>query len=328
MKYIIADASGDMAKILYNDLIGKEDYVVIDKAKLYKNKMLNMLARANISIDQNIKHKMPLKKFFYKCIFGHFDKSQNLCFYFGTAWYDPELVDYLKKKYPSAKFVLNFHDTVESKLKRFPYMNVQQIKDEFDLIYTYSEVDQIKYGFEYTPDMYSKLDASQIMNFPESDVVFVGAAKDRLSVICSIFKKLSDAGLNCWFYIVGAKEEEKQYTDKIIYSDKYLPFLELISRQYHAKCILEVTQPGSEDATLRFWDAVMYNKRIITNCSAVKKYSYYSEKMVMVFDSIEDINPEFVNEMENVNFNYEGDISPVKVFEQIGKKLSSENENS
>lgn len=322
MKFVVADGAKDMNKILFNDLVGNSKYVLVDKYNLYKNKLINKLCLINISTSLNLKFRMPLKMFFYKRIFGAFNPNDELCFFFGTSWYDPDLFEYLKKKYPRAKLILNFHDTVQSKLDRFKNMNLPYIKKTFDLVYTYSEIDQQEYDFEYTPDMYSKLNQSDMIRFPEYDVVFIGAAKDRIQKIHEIYTKLKQYGLSCWFCIVRAREEDKLHGSDIIYTDKNVPFLEVISRQYYAKCILEITQENCEDATLRFWDAVMYNKRIITNCSAVKKYSYYDENYVSVIESAEDIDIRFLQSKSPVEFNYKGDVSPIAIFDIIEKKLS------
>lgn len=327
MIFYIADAAGDMAKVLYSDLRENKQFVIFDKNRLFGNRMLNLCCRAVISQRTSWLCPSFLRCWVYNLIFKKFKEEASLCIYLGTAWYDPDLVRFLKKKFPKVYLVLNFHDTVESKLLRFRNMSVPQLKKEFDLIYTYSEEDQKKYEFEYTPDMYSKLKEEDIPYYPKMDVVFIGAAKDRLNLLCEIYDKLSVAGLKCWFYIVGAKKEEIQHREGIVYSDEYMPFLEVIGRQFHSNCILEVTQSGCTDATLRFWDAVMYNKRIITNCSAVAKYEYYNKDSVLLFDSVDDIDPQFVKETEVINYGYKGDISPLCVFRLIEEKLTEQYEN-
>lgn len=319
--FVVADGSKSMTDILYNDIKDVPGFKLINKYHIYKNWFLNKLCLLNISVSANFHFKMPLKMFFYKRIFKGLEGHKELCFFFGTSWFDPELFSYLKSVYPSCRMVLNFHDTVSSKLKRFKNMDINYIKDTFDLVYTYSEEDQIKYGFEYTPDMYSKLNDSQLLKYPVYDVVFIGAAKDRVNKILAIYEKLKDSGLSCWFCIVRAKEEEKRYKNEICYTDKNLSFKEVISRQCHSRCLLEITQEGTEDATLRFWDAVMYNKKIITNCKAVKKYNYYNPEFVQVIERSEDVDAEWVKKDIKVNFDYKGDISPLSVFKTIEEKL-------
>lgn len=324
MKFVVADGGKGMIDILYNDLRKDTRFDVINKYCYFKNGFLNKLCLLNISVSLNLRIRMPLKLFFYKKIFGNYHKEKDICFFFGTSWFDPELFTYLRKEYPYCHLVFNFHDTVESKLNRFKNMDIPYLKNTFDLIYTFSEIDQNKYGFEYTPDMYSKQSISKIKNYPFYDVVFIGAAKDRVKKILAIYEKLTAMGLSCWFCIVRAKEDEKKYKDKIFYTDKNVPFDEVISRQYHARCLLEITQEGAVDATLRFWDAVMYNKLVITNCHAVKKYQYYNPEFVLLINNADDINAEFFKQDKKVNFNYNGDVSPISVFNAIEQKLQKQ----
>lgn len=322
--FIIADASGDMAKILYNDLNkNPEKYVVLDKLHLFNNRLYNYLCRLSISLTLNKHFKMPLKKYFYRTILKRFVGIDDLCFYLGIAWFDQDLVDLIKKTYPKAKLVLNFHDTVESKLKWFSDMNVDKIKRDFNLVYTYSMQDVKKYGFEYTPDMYSKLGNNSIPKFDTCDLVFVGRAKGREETLAQIHRNLVSRGVRCWFYLMDVPKGKRQYqVDGFYYGDKPIPFLEVIGRHVSARCILEVTQEGCVDATLRFWDAVLYNKKIITNCSAVKEYDYYNPNYVFVFDKIDEIDERFIFSSNQVDYHYKGDISPIRVFDNIDKRLS------
>lgn len=327
MKFVIADATTDMAVILYNDILNDNNFYIIDKNKLYKNRLINKICLYNISLRKNFKRKMPLKMFFYKQIFKGL-RDLDLCFYFGTSWYDPDLIKLLKKMYPSAKFVLNFHDTVESKLNRFPYMDINQLKTEFNLIYTYDFEDSQEYGFNFIPDMYSRLNEKQIPLYPKYDVVFVGAAKDRLSDIIKAFEAITSAGCTCWFYIVGAKDDEKKHEDKIVYSNNYLPFSEVVGRQINANCILELAQRGSDEPTLRFWDAVMYNKKLISNCKLISNYKYYNPSFVQLITDTSSIDIDFITREIEVDYKYDGDVSPKKVFETIEKDLNKKRENS
>ena len=133
MRFVIADVSGYMTDVLYNDIIGDPKYIIINKRKIYNIKLLNDFCQANISLRINRKHRMPLKMFFYKKIFGHFTNSRDLVFYFGIFWYDPDLIKYIKSKYPNAKLVFNFHDTVDSKVKLFKNLSVEIILIQYNI---------------------------------------------------------------------------------------------------------------------------------------------------------------------------------------------------
>ena len=58
------------------------------------------------------------------------------------------------------------------------------------------------YGWIYYPLVYSEVHVEDDNDIPESDVYFVGKAKDRLSEIISFFEKCDAAGLKCDFHLV------------------------------------------------------------------------------------------------------------------------------
>ena len=322
MKFIIADASGTMADILYNDIYKNDCFIIINKEKL------NRVVRFFLSYRfRRTLLFWPFKKSIYKRLFLKYARDEELCFYFGIFWFDKKLFRMVKKKYPNCKMVFNFHDVVETKIVLFPELSIDELKTTFDLIYTYNLLDAKRYGFLYIPDMYSKFDISDLHLFPHYDVVFVGAAKNRLSKIIEIRDLLNAYGLKCWFYIVVPNANvTTQSRPDVIYSTKYLSFKEVIGRQISSDYILEITQDGCEDSTLRFWDAVMYNKRIITNCLAVKKYKYYNPNFVCCFEKPSDIKKTFFNPNILVDFHYNDDISPVSIFKKIENDLK-ENDN-
>ena len=138
MKFIIADLSGSAIDVMYSDLLNNDDYVIIDKWNIHGNNFLNKIARLNLALKSNKSVSMPLKSFYYKKLFGRFNKTDCLCFYLGVGWFDKKLFKFIKSTYPNAKIVFNFHDTVEAKIKAIPQLDVKFIKDYSDLVITYA----------------------------------------------------------------------------------------------------------------------------------------------------------------------------------------------
>lgn len=324
MKFVIADVAGSFAPIVYADLKGNDKYSIIIKDKLFPNPFRNKIAWLNLSLRANAQFTMPLKKYYYKKVFGKFPED-DICFYLGTSWYDKDLFLFLRKRYPKCKIVFHFHDTVDFKLKTIPKLDIDVLKQNVDLILTYNKNDADRYSFIYCPDMYSRIDEEKIIKYPPCDVVFIGAAKDRMTKIIQAFEKFEKAGKKCWFYILGAKESEKKHRDKIIYSDNPISFFEVISRQLSARAILEITQGGTQDATLRFWDAVMYNKLLFTDCTAVQNYSYFNNQFIDCFQDPSAINIDLLEtDLSLVNYHYRNDISPIYILDGIEKILNGE----
>ena len=74
--------------------------------------------------------------------------------------------------------------------------------------------------------------------------------------------------------------------------------------------------------TLRTREAIIYNKKLITNNKRIKEKSFYKEKYINVFKSSSDIDVEFVLRDQNVNYaNYQEEFSPMNFLEFLSRNL-------
>ena len=77
-----------------------------------------------------------------------------------------------------------------------------------------------------------------------------------------------------------------------------------------ANVLLEIVIPGvGAGATLRYYEAVMYGKKLLTNNPTVKELSFYDERFIRYFEKPEDIDLEWVKAREKVDYNYTGEFS-------------------
>ena len=90
---------------------------------------------------------------------------------------------------------------------------------------------------------------------------------------------------------------------------------EVLKTDVQSNCILEVLKGDAHSNTLRFWEAVLYNKKFYTNCKEIVKSPYYNPNYVKVFKNPEDIDLNFISERTKVNYGYKGDLSPITLLE-------------
>lgn len=188
---------------------------------------------------------------------------------------------------------------------------------EFDGVIVYNELDAQKYYFNYYPVAYSPFpNINNLNKYPTVDVVFIGSAKNRLEGIRSVYKKFSMAGFSCYFYVTGVSHKNRK-NDGIIYGDTNLSFPEYIARELSSKCLFEMIQDGSTGRTYRMMEAIIYNKKLITNCPEIFSLKYYNSEFVHYYKDIEDISVAFLNGNNEVDFNYSGDFSPIRLLDYI-----------
>lgn len=85
--------------------------------------------------------------------------------------------------------------------------------------------------------------------------------------------------------------------------------------------ILEVVQKGQKAQTARYYEAVCANKKLLTNNHYIKELPFYDERYMKVFDDFSNIDIEWIKRREKIAYGYNGEFSPVKILDVIGKNM-------
>lgn len=313
-------ASDFMSQYTLSDFEVLDNVYVVNKVNIFKGIFKDKLTRFWLANSVNCKINLPFKRVFYKSIFASLNISnhKDICIIITPAWFDKQLYAFIKQNYPKAKIVVRFGDKVDRKMKANPTIDLQFIRNHSDMVVVYDENDAKHYDFEYLPMGYSKVPESMLIKKEPFDVVFIGAAKDRLNEIKYCYNNFVKHGLSCFFYVTGVKEIDRDNSG-IIYEDNGLSFKEYLSYEYSAKCILEILQANTTGRTFRMMEAIIYNKLLITNCPEILNTNYYNGN-VFLFNDIKGIDFGFPN--KNIeNNNYNGDFSPIQLLLLINDKL-------
>ena len=250
--------------------------------------------------------------------------------------YFDNFLSFLKFYYVNAKFVYYSFDIAST----WHHLTPQYVKDNFDLVMTFDKQDAKKYGFEFYEGIYSRVDGIEEKAQKEnisSDVMFIGADKGKFPLLFQIFKYLSDAGKKCDFRLVSVDEgiEEQLKKDyecknynrgfRVLYKgsaftiNDYCPYYKTLPIIAGAKCMLDVPLGTQAGSTIRLQEAVTYHKKLITNLKEVKEKPYYNAKNFLVFDKVEDIDPDFIDKPYEGGYEY--NFSPLKMIEHAKEEL-------
>ena len=112
----------------------------------------------------------------------------------------------------------------------------------------------------------------------------------------------------------------------IIAGQEKIPYSEALRRTLEAKCILDVVRPNQTGMTLRYYEAVTYNRKLLTNNPSLFSFPYYDERFMQYFEKVEDIDWDWVKEDIEVDYHYNGEFSPLRLMEDI-IKACEEQEN-
>lgn len=261
-----------------------------------------------------------IRKYILKCVkefmIGNDDSAVFVYFNPWGEFLDKSgLLSLLKEKYKHVLHVVLLYDVIVARK-----LNVERLKCVYDQVYIYDKGEADSYGISFFPPSYSKNFGIPSEDAEIYDVSFVGQSRDRMQEIIKVYKKLTKAGLRCRFYIVGVDYEVRKYAEGITYGKKYLDENEYFhSYIAPAKCLLEIGNAGSNALTARVREAVMYDKKILSNNKALKDYKYYREDMMQIYENVDEIDFGFFDKKKH-SYHYEGDFSPVLLLEELKKQ--------
>lgn len=238
------------------------------------NKLMRLLTRLTFNIRYGSLVRWLLKPLVYRKVFrSGFSKEDDIVFLFFESQYaviNTDYTTYLRKHYPKSKLVLFMQDVVSS----LPYYDIKDYKKRFDIVLSYDQHDCDRYGLLYHPTPYSRFDSSRLQKTESLDVFFCGSAKTRLKTIMEVYHICKENGLKVKFYINGVPDELQEAQSDIIYNTP-ISYKQNLAYVVNSKCILEVMQERADGFTPRLWEAIIYNKHLITNNEYVKSSQYY-----------------------------------------------------
>ena len=240
----------------------------------------------------------------------------------------PYLINIIKKcrinnkKVKIGLFYLNSIGTADTRPRFMEAINNSK-RFIWDEIYTFDPVDSQKYNMKYLGfNYYSNYTIAKNLT-PQNDLFCIGiSSKDRENLFTEIYKRLHSAGCKCDFHL-KVSEIGGQKIEGIDYIMKGLiPYKTVLNSLQNSKCILEILRDKQRGPSLRYFEAVCYNKKLLTNNPSIVGFPYYNEKYMKIFTKPDDIDINWLKEdITNVDYHYQGDFSPTKLIDFLIEKL-------
>lgn len=205
---------------------------------------------------------------------------------------------------------------------------IREAISKVDLIYTFDVEDAKQNCWKHTYSYYSHKDDIQPVG-EKSDVFCVLWNGGRLKKLVDVYDALDGAGIKCSFFIHGVNEEDQiKYKRNGIVFNHFISYEEMLGRVAQTNVILELmreVQFGSQRGnTLREFEAVVYQKRLLTDYPLIESFPFYNENHIQRFSGIEDvrrIDPSFFTSEAPADYGYHDEFSPRKLFEEIERTL-------
>lgn len=326
--FVVLGENWDLYQCAFSDLSKLKNVVYIPGNKPSKKTLKGFFYRLHFRPELNRRRKMPFLKIWNKFYFQkQFNDNKPICFIFLSTFAcyakETDFIPYLRKKYDGSKIVLFKTDLLTKSRNIFTgdQIPIDYFKQNFDLILSYDKGDCNKYGFYYYPTIFSPIELHD-NTVSSCDVYFAAKYKGRLPAVISIYDQLTKGGLKCDFYIYGAPLDAKIKRDGIHYIDRLMSYTENLSHTSKAKCLLEIMQNNADGYTYRTWEAISYNKLLITNNQHISRAPFYNETFMYIVTEDDNyyIPESFINKIKKdlqVDYDYSQQISPIKLLEYI-----------
>lgn len=237
--------------------------------------------------------------------------------YYSSRWLNKQ------KKKKNLHYIVFLIDPLSGLLSN--YMTSELFSTEYEWLYTFDYEDAKKINAIHIMNLYSaKRISGENKVMQNTGVYFAGTnKKNRVDIVHQIYKRLVTDSVECKFRITKVPTS-MQTQKKIIYNDT-LSYDEVLKELQEYSCILEILQSGQVGVTLRYYEAIVYNKKLLTNNPLVKKLPFYNPEYMQVFSSVEDIDTEWIKKNVAVDYGYHDEFSPIKFIEDVRRRIHNEN---
>lgn len=268
-----------------------------------KNNVLLRILR-----EIHFRFNLPFKSVWYYPIKKKYDS-----FFIFESLMTPGYIEWLHKQQPNAKFVMFYMNNCNQA------NNPNKFQFDYLHFWTGDVNDSRKYGISLCPNIGSYVKKWTVeKESPVFDIFFVGKDKGKkrlgeLLLLESQFKKL---GLNTYFHIVAERRHERYRNPN--YKD-FMPYTECLKYLGKTKAILYLGYGSQECVTIRVQESLVHKIKLVTDCSWLKKYDFYSPHNIFILgeDKFEDL-PNFLN---TPYVDVEASIMKHIYFEDLAKEL-------
>ena len=299
--------SGDnIEDALYQDLF-KDERIALKRRLFWGPKFLYEKARSVSRIKElKIKHKVFL--FLYSFVFCKlfFDRSSiAVLTNVSVQGVSPLYFNSFFSKRKKRKAYIIFIDKVGKPMS----IPAKRIIDgnQFVEAFSFDEKDAFTYGFTPTINIYSKHDLKT--KTASTDLFFIGYAIDKLKLLRLVAEGAQNKN-RLRIMVLGVKKDDQCSDDGIAYMTRYLEYTDVLNYVSETNCILEIVQSGQVGPTMRYFEAVCYNKKLLTNNENIVNFPFYNPLYMKVFRSVADIDFDWVSKYEPICYNYSNEFSP------------------
>ncbi|GGW49180.1 hypothetical protein [Arenibacter certesii] len=194
-------------------------------------------------------------------------------------WLTIDFLTFLKQKTDS--LISYYFDAIANfpvKRKLIPY---------FDKVYSYEKEDVAREGLHFITNYYDKIHPEQ-KDF-EFLVYNISSYDYRFGCLQKIAKMLHESGHHSKFIV---RKEKPIKSDYIELSSNYIPISETKKHLAKSRILLDIQKRDQKGLTFRMFEALAFQKKLITTNTDVVNYDFYDPRNILVIDFDNPIVPD------------------------------------
>lgn len=248
----------------------------------------------------------------------------NVLFLNTTFRYPAGVLKAYKEQSPNIRYVLFYFDNLRNAAAN--YANYLREHAIFDVVYTFDEWEAKNNGFVFWRTPYSAR-PELLGRIPRKDMYFSGRSSGRYAILHT----LSQAGIGhdaklemdvCLTPPDNVNDfSQSSPTFRLHSRGELMTYETVLEKTLEARCILDVVCRPDAGLSLRAYEAVVYNRKLLTNNPSILTFPFYDPRYMHYFQSAEDIDWDWVKEDTAVDYHYNGEFSPVNLLKDAEKRL-------
>jgi len=191
----------------------------------------------------------------------------------------PDLIykdTHLEIKKRTNKYITYIYDSCN----RFEINHLK--KDIFDDVYSFDINDCKKFGFRNISNYIylEKKELKQPTDF-ETNIFLISSIDERSTLLNKIANYCTENQIKINFIVVG-NNKSVNLNPQIVYSKTNIFFDELKINLEGAKIFLDLVRKGQNGLSFRIFEALAFQRKIITSNQSIKDYDFYNPNNILV----------------------------------------------
>ena len=277
MRDVIIVGSGSSKEFLGVGVNYKNAKVKYQPSHAWKSNEIKFLRKAKKAW---FRFGLPYEQIWYNKKLNGFKTYIVIC----TTSINKGFFIWLRQNNPECRIICYFTDVIKKGDFREALLDVL-VSNNCE-IWSYYQEEALKYtqyNMRYNPTCYAESNfeaALKERKEPEYDIFFIGTDKGRLDTILRLQKETENQNLSWLLYVTPTHGSDTSKWKE--YKKNHICYKDAMKLQIKAKAVLEIIPEGPKAYTLRVWESLYLDQKLITNNTAVKELDFYDSNNIYV----------------------------------------------